>query len=249
VAARGGQPILPRSLLRLPGMVAGLAGLFTAMAIFGGWLFGLTLQLQDALGESALRAGLTFVPCGAAFAIVSLNWRRLPARHHTSVVSHGFLVCGAGLLASGLLLRDGGSGGDWLYVALGVAGGGLAGAFGAQMTQVLSRVPVALAADASGVVVTVMQLGIVTGIATFGALYLNLAGRLPSVQGRAADAARAAFTLSASHAYLAVCAGLAVLALAGFWLAVAHVRGTVRHAASAVATPTTGRVPEQAGRD
>src|SRR5487761_104076 len=37
VAARGGQPILPRSLLTLPGMIPGLGGLFATMAAFGGW--------------------------------------------------------------------------------------------------------------------------------------------------------------------------------------------------------------------
>ena len=60
----------------------------------------------------------------------------------------------------------------------------MAGAFGALMTRVLSRVPVAIAADASGVIVTVNQLGIVVGIATFGTLYLNLAGRLPAAARR-----------------------------------------------------------------
>ena len=148
--------------------------------MFGGWLFGLALELQDGLGDSPLRAGLTFVPCGVAFALVSLNWRRLPARYHGSLPMAGFVINGIGLLWAGLLLHDGGTGGAWLYVALAVAGGGMAGAFGALMARVLSRVPVASAADASGVVVTVNQLGIVVGIAAFGSLYLNLAGRLPA---------------------------------------------------------------------
>src|SRR6201999_1813828 len=52
-AARGGQPILPRSLLRLPGLVAGLGGLFATMAVFTGWLFSLTLPLA---GRAAGRA-------------------------------------------------------------------------------------------------------------------------------------------------------------------------------------------------
>ena len=42
------------------------------------------------------------------------------------------------------------------------------------------RVPVELAADATGVVVTVNQLGLLVGVAAFGTLYLNLAGRLPA---------------------------------------------------------------------
>jgi hypothetical protein len=227
VAARGGQPILPRSLIQLPGMIAGLGGLFASMLAFGGWLFGLALELQDGLGDSPLRAGLTFVPCGVAFAIVSMNWRRLPARYHERLPMIGFVVNGIGLVWSGLLLHSGGTGGVWLYVALAVSGAGMAGAFGALMGRVLSRVPVAIAADASGVVVTVNQLGIVVGIAAFGSLYLNLAGKLPESGG-----ARqlSAFALSSAHAYLAVTVGLAALALAGAALAVAHVR------AAAIAT-------------
>src|ERR1700722_4939872 len=227
VAGRGGQPILPRSLLGLPGMKAGLGGLFATMAIFGGWLFSLALELQDALGESPLRAGLTFVPCGVAFALVSLNWRRLPARYHEGLAMTGFVLTAVGLLWSGLLIRS---------------GGGLAGAFGVLMTRVLSRVPVALAADASGVVVTVNQLGIVVGIATFGTLYLNLAGRLPAA---AASAARAiggahgpdAFALSSAHAYLSVSIALAALAMAGVVLALLHVRASRVDRAVAQAVP------------
>jgi hypothetical protein len=131
----------------------------------------------------------------------------------------GFVITAAGLLWSGLLLHSGGTGGIWLYVALAVAGGGMAGAFGALMGRVLSRVPVAIAADASGVIVTVNQLGIVVGIAAFGSLYLNLAGRLP-----ARAHALSAFALSSGHAYLAVAAALAALAIVGATLALAHGR-------------------------
>jgi MFS family permease len=221
VAERGGQPILPRSLLGLPGMIAGLGGLFASMVTFGGWLFGLALALQDGLAESPLRAGLTFVPCGVAFALVSMNWRRLPARYAERLPVIGFVVNGAGLVWSGLLLHSGGDGGAWLYVALAVSGAGMAGAFGALMARVLSKVPVAVAADASGVIVTVNQLGIVVGIATFGSLYLNLAGRLPAVTG---PRELGAFALSSGHAYLAVAAALAALGLAGAALAQAHAR-------------------------
>jgi hypothetical protein len=61
----------------------------------------------------------------------------------------------------------------------------------------------------------------VVGIAAFGSLYLNLAGKLPASGG-----ARqlTAFALSSAHAYLAVTIGLAALALAGAALALAHAR-------------------------
>jgi MFS family permease len=217
VASRGGQPILPRALLGLPGVATGIAGLFALMVGFGGWLFGFALQLQDGLGESALHAGLTFAPAAVAFALVSLNWRRVPAGYHLALIVSGFAANGLGNLGLGLLMSSGGTGGSLVYVVAAVSGGGMAAAFGPLMTRVLARVPVAMAADASGVVVTVNQLGIVTGIATFGTLYLNLAGRLPVH-------ALAAFTLSSAHAYLATSAALAGLAVLGAGLALAHVR-------------------------
>jgi MFS family permease len=225
VAVRGGQPILPRALLGLPGVAAGIGGLFASMMLFGGWLFGFALQLQDGFGESALRAGLTFAPAAAAFALVSLNWQRLPSRYHAALPVSGFVVNGLGLLALGLLFHSGSGGGGGLpvYVAAAVAGAGMAAAFGPLMTRVLSRVPVAIAADASGVIVTVNQLGIVTGVATFGTLYLNLAGRLPS-----SLAGSSVFVLSSAHAYLATSIALAGLGLLGGLLAVAHVRVTAR---------------------
>jgi hypothetical protein len=179
--------------------------------------------LQAGFGDSALRAGLTFAPAAIAFALVSLNWQRIPARYHAALPASGFVVYGLGLLALGLLFRSGAPSGFSAYVVSAIAGAGMAAAFGPLMTRVLSRVPVAIAADASGALVTVNQLGIVVGVATFGTLYLTLAGRLPSLH------ASSAFMLSSAHAYLATSVALAALALLGAVLAVGHVRVTARH--------------------
>jgi len=236
VAERGGQPILPRALLGLPGVPAGIAGLFATMMLFGGWLFAFALQLQDGFGESALRAGLTFAPAAVTFALVSLNWRRLPARFHAPLPMAGFVVNGLGLLALGLLFHSGATSDGhsfWAYAASAVAGAGMAAAFGPLMTRVLSRVPVAIAADASGVIVTVNQIGIVVGVATFGTLYLNLAGRLPS-----SASAFGAFALSSAHAYLVTSVTLAGLGVLGVALAVAHVLSSAQAARVAEAAAT-----------
>src|SRR5438034_826971 len=98
VAARGGAPLIPGRLLRLPGAAAGIAALFCVLAVFGGFFFVLALHLQGGLGYSPMRAGLTFAPAGLAFAAVSLNWQRLPAGWHVNVSIAGFAVYGAGLL-------------------------------------------------------------------------------------------------------------------------------------------------------
>jgi len=216
-AARGGSPLIPGRLLRLPGAAAGIAALFCVMAVFGGFFFVLALHLQGGLGYSPMRAGLTFAPAGLAFAVVSLNWQRLPAGRHMSVSIAGFAVYGAGLLMLAALLRGGGPGGIWLIVALVLVGAGMAAAFSPLMTAVVMRVPVADAADATGVIVTVNQLALVVGVATFGTLYLNLAGRLPQ------DAA-GGFRLVSAHAVAVTCAVLAIGAVAGGILAALRAR-------------------------
>jgi hypothetical protein len=93
----------------------------------------------------------------------------------------------------------------------------MAAAFSPLMTRVLLRVPVELAADATGVVVTVNQLGLLVGVATFGTLYLNLAGRLPG------PAALGAFRHVSAHAEAVTFLALAGLAAVGVALAVLHV--------------------------
>jgi hypothetical protein len=93
----------------------------------------------------------------------------------------------------------------------------MAASFSPLMTAVLMRVPVADAADATGVIVTVNQLALVVGVATFGTLYLNLAGRLPL------HAAAGDFRMASAHAATVTCVVLAAGALAGEALAL--VRG------------------------
>jgi len=65
-------------------------------------------------------------------------------------------------------------------------------------------------------VVTVNQLGLLVGVATFGTLYLNLAGRLPSH-------AFGAFGHVSAHAEAVTFLALAALAILGAALAIAHV--------------------------
>ena len=107
----------------------------------------------------------------------------------------------------------------WLLVALALVGAGMAAAFSPLMTAVVMRVPVADAADATGVIVTVNQLALVVGVATFGTLYLNLAGRLPQ------DAA-GGFRLVSAHAAAVTCAVLAAGAVAGGILTALRARAT-----------------------
>jgi MFS family permease len=217
VSANGGTPLIPGRVMTLPGVTIAIAALFAVMVCFGGFFFIFALHLQDGLGDSALRAGLTFAPSAAAFGLVSLNWRRLPAATHSAMIVVGFVLVAASMGLMAALLRSGGSGGVALYLVAALTGIGMAAAFSPLMTRVLLRVPVELAADATGVVVTVNQLGIVVGVATFGTLYLNLIGHLP------AHADALAFRHASAHAEAITLLALGGLAVVGAVLAVIHV--------------------------
>jgi MFS family permease len=221
VAASGGSPLIPGRVLRLPGVTVAIAALFTVMALFGGFFFSLALHLQGGLGDSPLRAGLTFAPAAATFGLVSLNWRRVPAALHDTLIISGAVAEVAGLLWLAWVLRHGSAGGVATYLAAGLIGLGTGALFSPLMTRVLIRVPVADAADATGVIVTVNQLGIVIGVATFGTLYLNLSGQLPARPA-------VAFLHASAHAEAVTCVALAVLAAAGGLLAAIQLRQ--RHA-------------------
>src|SRR5262249_48584582 len=104
VAARGGDPLLDLGVLRAPGLAAGLGTLLAVMAGYGGLLFVFTLHLQAGLGQSALRAGLSYVPMAGTFGLVGYFWRRLPARLHPVLAPAGVgLVAAAspGVAAAG----------------------------------------------------------------------------------------------------------------------------------------------------
>jgi hypothetical protein len=242
LAARGGSPLVHGRILRLPGVRTGIVALFIVMTVFGGMFFALALHFQGGLGDSPLRAGLTFVPAAAAFAIVSLNWQRLPARIKPWLPIGGFAGMAAGLALLAAVLRDGGSGGPWPFILLALTGASNACAFSPVMTGVLMRVPVGDAADATGVVVTVNQLALVIGVASFGAIYLNLAGTLPA-------APDGAFRQLSAHAVFLTCLALAALTGCGGALAAFRAWSLERpglRAALVARAEATRRAPAQA---
>jgi MFS family permease len=187
IADRGGDPLLNLAVLRAPGLVPGLAAVAVLMITYGGFLFSFALHLQAGLGDSALRAGLTFAPCALMFGVCGFFWRRLPERAHHVLAPAGCLVAVGGYLGIAAALDSGGRGGTALQAALVLTGAALALGFSPLVTHSLVRVPLRHAADASGLLTTTIQLGQAIGVATFGSLFLTLdAGRGgPVVSGHA----------------------------------------------------------------
>ena len=173
VERRGGAPLISERVLRAPGMPAALIAIILALAAYGGFLFTFTQHLQGGLRDTALQAGLTFVPLAAGFALSSLNWRRLPARWHQLVIPAGCVIAAIGYLLIGITVANGGTGGLVLPLALFTGGFGQGMAASPILTVALSKVAPEDAPEASGVLTTIIQLGLVIGVATFGSVFLT----------------------------------------------------------------------------
>ncbi|WP_446222269.1 hypothetical protein ACTWPB_20915 [Nocardia sp. IBHARD005] len=143
------------------------------------------IHLQSDLGYSALRAGAQFLPMGATFAVAGLSWHRVPARLHARMIPFGLVVSAASLGWLAWLLGDGAGIGPAASIAFGLYGLGNGLAFSPLMTRALAAVPVPVAADASGILVTSVQLGTVVGIASIGSVFFESVGTTAS---SAADA-------------------------------------------------------------
>jgi MFS family permease len=206
VERRVRDPLLNLAVLRAPGLLPGLATVGVLMITYGGFLFAFALHLQAGLGDSALRAGLTFGPCALVFGLCGYFWRRLPARSHHLVAPLGCLVAVGGYTALALVLKSGASGGALLQVVLMVTGASLAFGFSPLVTHSLVRVPLHHAADASGLLTTTIQLGQAVGVATFGSLFLTLASH------GAPGSATSAHALSVTMLWVAAAMALSVAA-------------------------------------
>jgi len=175
LAANGRQPLIDPGLLARPGIRSGLAGIFTLHASYAGLLFTIALYLQHALGESPLASGLTFAGYAAGFATASVTWTRLPAAWRPRLPQAAF----AAFAAACVLLAWLTSPGAWPWQATAVlvlAGAAHGTGFGALVHRTAAGIPAQQAASFSGVLATINQLPMVTGIAVAGTIYLS-AGR------------------------------------------------------------------------
>jgi MFS family permease len=172
VERRSPAALIPVTLLRVPGVVAGALTLLLAMTAFGGLMFTTALYVQGGMGYSALEAGLTFIPPSVGFGAVSLRWQLLPAAWHPRLPMLGMPIAAAGFAATAWVF---GSGQPIavLLVAMTGTSVGLGVAYSPIMMLALRKVPLAQASDASGLMVTMIQLGQVLGVAAFGTLYLT----------------------------------------------------------------------------
>ncbi len=87
--ARGGVPLVPFSIVRMPSMRRGISIALPFYTAFGGFMFVYTLAIQNGAGLSPLRTGLLLAPMAAGFLAASLSTARLLRRFGRRVVTAG----------------------------------------------------------------------------------------------------------------------------------------------------------------
>jgi EmrB/QacA subfamily drug resistance transporter len=208
VEARAAEPLIPvrffTNRTRVTSNVLSLA----LMAAFYGYVFLLTLYMQQVLGYSPLRAGVVYLPLGIGIgAGLGLGTGLMPRIGVKPVLAAGFFGSAAGLLVA-----------SYIQVGSSYAGGILPGliVFGVStgmcypglINGALHQVTGEDSGLASGVQTAMQQIGSALGLAILVTLALRYAGD----QIRHGTAAPVALT----HGYaLAFRAGAVLLAVAG----------------------------------
>ena len=173
---RVADPMMKLELFKLRNFWVG--NVITLVVAFGmfGIFFPMTIFLQQVLGFTAIRAGLTTVPMSVAMMIVAPVTGRMSDR----VGARWFLVGGLSLMTAGILLisRATTLQADWLRLLPGltVAGAGMGMTFAPMTAAAMREVPPRIAGSASGIFNTMRNIGQVIGIAVLGSVLQNRTG-------------------------------------------------------------------------
>jgi EmrB/QacA subfamily drug resistance transporter len=166
-------PMFDLTLFRKPAFDgASIAAFVLSAAMFSMFLY-LTLYIQNALGYSALEAGLRFLPVTLlSFAVAPISGKLSERYGVRWFIAIGLVLVGIGLM----LMRGVQPGDDWTALLAGfiVAGGGIGLVNPALATAAIAVVEPQRSGMASGINSTFRQVGIATGTAALGAAFQHL---------------------------------------------------------------------------
>ena len=145
---------------------------------------------------SAARAAGTWVSDWVSSGLTGYHWRRLPAPARRFVIPAGLAAGAAAYLALAAGLHAGISALTWTGLA--AVGLSLGLSVSPLLTQSLTHVPAARAADASGLLTTTVQLSQLLGVTVIGSVYLSRATRPAASAGAMSVTACCLAALSAA---------------------------------------------------
>ncbi|MFE7505634.1 MFS transporter [Promicromonospora sp. NPDC057488] len=213
---RGGLPVAPPSVLRVPVVRIGLTMTLLFFVSYGAFLYEVSEYSQTAWGADGWDVAMLTLGFGGGFFIAALLLPGVLRRVGPRIMVYAASVQGAALLAIALVigLDDGGSAPLALQPLLVGLGAAQAFMYGPALQTVLSRTPVWAAGVAGGLLTTLQQLGIGLGVALLGGLFHAVAGLAGGAAGgtAAADATGTGSGLTVGLvAALTVQAGCAVV--------------------------------------
>jgi len=206
---RGDDALLELRFFRSPPFTGASVIAVLSFIVLSGFLFVITLYLQQVRGDSPLRAGLTLLPATIVMAAAAPVAGHLTARRGPRiplVLSGVLMAVGAGLL----LGLSPSTSLWWLALALAVLGAGL-GLVNPPITNTgVSEMPPSQAGVASAVISATRQFGSVLGVAVMGAMLTSGVS-----SGMAAGKSHAVALAAATHDpwLLAVVCGALVAAV------------------------------------
>jgi EmrB/QacA subfamily drug resistance transporter len=224
--ARSANPLLPLSVLRIKGLAAADVTQLIGIAGIISMFFFLTLYMQNVLGYSQIKTGLSYLPLCFGVGIAAGVASQLLAKVGTRPV----MVVGA-LLASGgvFWLSTVPVGGSYLtdmLPGLMIASFGLGAVFVSVTTAANEGVPPEQAGLAAALLNASQQVGGALGLAVFSAIATSRTNHLLAGHTPAPEALTSGF-----HRALLACS-ICLAAAALFALRTTNTRGETVHAAS-----------------
>lgn len=208
---RGGVPLVSIDLVRMPGLMSGLAGVLFFYVVSAFFLV-FSVYLQSALGLDPLATGLVFLPFGVGFFIGPLTTPLAIRLFGNWVPAIGMLLEVAGCLYLAALVA--GAPAQMpaefpLIVAVGLLGFGQGWALPTLVRSVIDRAPVSGSGMIAGITNSALQISAALGVAVIGGVFFSVAGTSPGTSSMAKGLIAAMLCIGAS---LTVAAILSVVA-------------------------------------
>ena len=212
IELRSASPLMPFSIFRIRTLTgANVVGILTGASLFSMFFF-ISLYMQNVLGYSAIKAGLSYLPLALSIIIAAGVASTLVTRvGYKPILAAGMALIAAGLVWFSQISVDGSFLGDILGPSL-LAAVGLGFAFVPQTIAAVSGVKEHLAGLASGLINTSQQVGGALGLALLSTVAFPQITDNTEAAGGDPAAIPAILTEGYADAFLAG-AGLAVIGL------------------------------------
>jgi EmrB/QacA subfamily drug resistance transporter len=190
---RRAHPLVPFSIFRIKGLAAADATQVIAWAGFFSMFFFVTLYMQNVLGYSPLRCGVSYIPVSIGIGVGSTVATKMFVRTGTRpIIVSGALLAAVGIFWLSRIRVDGTYLGN-LLAPLVIMGLGLGLLYAGVQTAANAGVPEDQAGLAAALITASFQLGSALGLAVFSGIATSRTSHLLAAQTPLSEALTAGF--------------------------------------------------------